>query len=161
MLQCTPPNVSPMTMHSIVSVESTRRPLAIGYKLIRRVQVVVNGHVTSRREVSTLTTQPKTIGEAVQWARYLQSQGYEFDAGVAQVHSTNFAKYGLTLESAFDPCQSIRAGALILTDCYARALPKFGDEKSALRAAISCYQSGDFSTGVRTGYVQKVISAVR
>lgn len=148
-------------MHNIVSVESTRRPLAIGYKLIRRVPVIMNGHAAVRKEVSTLTAQPQTLGQAVEWARYLQAQGYEFDAGAAQVHSTNFTKYGLTLESAFDPCQSIRAGAMILTDCYARALPKFGDPKPALRAAISCYQSGNFSTGKSTGYVDKVISVAR
>jgi type IV secretion system protein VirB1 len=50
-------------------------------------------------------------------------------------------------------------GAQILTDCYGRALKKYRDEQVAIRAALSCYQSGNFSTGFRTGYVGKVVAA--
>ena len=157
--QCTPPNVSAYTMHQIASVESAHRPHSIGFKLIRKTQVVENGRSREVREVSTLATKPKNTAEAIAWARYLTSQGWEFDAGPAQIHSTNFAAYGLTLETVFDPCESIRVGARILEDCYARALVKFKDEATALAAAISCYQSGNFTTGYGTGYVQKVISA--
>ncbi len=157
--QCTPSNVSPVTMHQIVSVESARNPYAIGFKLIRRVETVVGGKVVVRKEVSTLKTQPKNAIEAVEWARYLQAQGYEFDAGTGQVHSTNFAKYGLTLETVFDPCKNIEVGAQILTDCYERAFARFKDQGRALTAAISCYQSGNFETGFGTGYVQKVLAA--
>jgi type IV secretion system protein VirB1 len=59
-----------------------------------------------------LNTQSRSRGGA----RWLTKKGYEFDAGATQVHSTNFKKYGLTVETAFDACQSIRAGALIPTD---------------------------------------------
>lgn len=157
--QCTPSNVSPVTMHQIVSVESARKPYAIGFKLIRRVDVVVGGKVVTRKEVSTLKTQPKDAIEAIEWARYLHANGYEFDAGTGQVHSTNFAQYGLTIETAFDPCTNIAAGAKILTDCYERAFARFKDQSRALTAAISCYQSGNFETGFGTGYVQKVLAA--
>lgn len=149
--QCTPANVSPQTMSAIMRVESAHRPLAIGYKIIRK---------HDRKEFA-LNAQPRTLEQAVHWARWLTANGYEFDAGTAQVHSTNFQKYGLTIETAFDSCQNIRAGALILKDCYARALPRFGEEQTALRAALSCYQSGNFSTGFRTGYVTKVVAAAR
>jgi type IV secretion system protein VirB1 len=132
-------------------VESAHRPLSIGYKIIRKHD----------RKVFALHAQPRTIEQAVGWARWLTVNGYEFDAGTAQVHSTNFTRYGLTLETAFDTCQNIRAGGLILKDCYARALPKFGNQHAALRAALSCYQSGNFSTGFRTGYVAKVVAAAR
>ena len=159
--QCTPPNVSPDTMHQIVSVESARKPYAIGFKLIRRVEAVVDGKTVIRKVVSTLKTQPKNAIEAVEWARYLQDQGYEFDAGAGQVHSTNFAKYGLTLETVFDPCKNIEVGARILTDCYERAYTRFKDKARALTAAISCYQSGNFEAGFGTGYVQKVLAAPR
>ena len=157
--QCTPPNVSKQTMHQLVSVESTRRPHPIGYKLIRREQAVVDGKVVTRKVVSFLQTQPKSVGEAIEWARYLQREGFEFDAGPAQVHSTNFARYGLTAESVFDPCTNIAVGAQILTDCYARAYARFRNEGRALTAAISCYQSGNFETGFSTGYVKKVLAA--
>jgi type IV secretion system protein VirB1 len=150
-MQCTPANVSPQTMSAIMRVESAHRALSIGYKIIRRYD----------RKKFVLNAQPRTMEQAVGWARWLTVNGYEFDAGTAQVHSTNFRKYGLTLETVFDPCHNIRAGALILADCYARALPKFGDEQAALRGALSCYQSGNFATGFRTGYVQKVVAAAR
>jgi type IV secretion system protein VirB1 len=158
-LQCTPANVSAYTMHQITSVESAHRPHSIGFKLIRKSQVVENGRVLEMREVSKLTTKPQNTEEAITWARYLTSQGWEFDAGPAQIHSTNFAAYGLTLETVFDPCTNIRVGARILEDCYARALVRFKDKAKALAAAISCYQSGNFTTGYDTGYVQKVITA--
>lgn len=158
LLQCTPANVSLDTMHRIVSVESARRPHAIGFRLIRRSRTTVDGKPVVRKEVSRLATQPGTIAEAIEWARYLRTQGYDFDAGIAQIHSTNFARYGLTVESAFDPCKNIEAGGRILAECYARALQRFRRPAPALKAAISCYQSGDFATGIGTGYVQKVIA---
>lgn len=158
-LQCTPANVSAYTMQQIMSTESASRPHAIGFKLIRQTQSVANGTVRTVKEVSTLTTKPRDTQEAIEWARFLTSQGWEFDAGIAQIHSTNFAKYRLTLETVFDPCENIKVGAHILEDCYARALQKFKDEATALAAAISCYQSGDFTTGFSTGYVQHVISS--
>lgn len=146
--QCTPPNVAPQTMHAIMRVESGHRPHAIGYKLIRRQD----------GKVFVLSAQPRNREQAISWARWLTAHGFDFDAGAAQVHSTNFGKYGLSVEAAFDACQSIRAGAQILTDCYGRALPRYRNKQVALRAALSCYQSGNFSTGFSTGYVQKVVA---
>lgn len=157
--QCTPPNVSVYTMHQIASVESAHQPHAIGFKLIRTVRSSEGGKEKVRREISTLRSQPKNREEAVQWARYLLAAGYEFDAGAAQIHSTNFASYGLTVETVFDACNNVRAGALILTDCYRRALERFKLPATALQAALSCYQSGNFQTGFHTGYVQKVVAA--
>jgi len=37
-------------------------------------------------------------------------------------------------------------------------LPRYGDQQQALRAALSCYYSGNFETGFRHGYVQKVVA---
>lgn len=145
--QCTPPNVSPQTMQAIMRVESGFKPNAIGYKIIRK-----DGRVFH------LTTQPRNRQQAVSWARWFMANGYRFDAGTAQVHSLNFVKYGLTPETAFDPCTNIRTGAKILHDCYVRARPQHKDEQVALRAALSCYQSGNFTTGFRTGYVAKVVA---
>ena len=146
-------------MHQIMAVESTGRPHAIGFKLIRRVRTVEQGKPTVRKEVSWLKTQPRSKSEAIGWARYLQAQGYDFDAGIAQIHSTNFARYGLTIETVFDPCRNIEVSGHILTECYARALKRFRQPAPALRAALSCYQSGDFTSGFGTGYVQKVVAA--
>lgn len=68
------------------------------------------------------------------------------------------AKYGLDENSAFEVCPNLRAGAGILSECYDRALPKHGgQEQPALRSALSCYFSGNFSTGYKSGYVRSVV----
>lgn len=147
--QCTPPHVAKQTMQAIMRVESSFNPYDIGYKIVRKHD----------RQVFNLDARPRTREQAIGWAKWLQHNGYVFDAGAVQVNSSNFKRYGLTVETAFDPCNNIRVGALILADCFQRALPRHSDPQAALRAALSCYQSGNFSTGFRTGYVQKVVAA--
>lgn len=145
-VQCAP-TVAPTTMEAILKVESGFRPHAIGY-LVRGPQGKFN-----------LARQPKNKAEAVAWATWLHQNGYRFDAGPAQVNSTNFARYGLTPESAFEPCLNIGAGAAILTNEYVRASRRYGPGQAALRAAISSYNSGNFTVGFSNGYVQRVSDA--
>lgn len=140
------PAVHPTTMAAIMRVESGFNPYAIG---------VVNGR---------LARQPANKAEAVATAKALEEAGYNFSLGAAQVNRHNLARYALTYETAFDPCESIRAGAGILKECYDRARVQFKGEQPALQAAFSCYYSGNFSTGFRPdfpgqpSYVQKVLS---
>ena len=142
------PHVAPITMQAVIAVESARRPHAIGYKV-----VAANG------AVFTLTSQPRDTGEAQQWATWFLERGYKFDAGIAQVNTVNFNRVGLTVSNMFDPCANVGAGAQILQECYARALRAYRETQTALRAALSCYQSGNFTTGFHTGYVGRVTRA--
>jgi len=144
--QCAP-NVAVNTLRPLISVESAKRPHAIGYKV-----------VGSDGSVFRLTKQPRDVAEAREWATWFLANGYRFDAGIAQVNTVNFQRTGLTPENMFDACSSIRAGATVLTECYTRASARWKDEQTALRAALSCYQSGNFSTGFATGYVQKIVA---
>lgn len=132
-------------MHAIVTVESAKRPFAIGYALRDK-----DG------KPFRLVNQPKNKTEAVEWAKWFLSAGYRFDAGVAQVSSANFARFGLTPETVFDECPNVRAGATILQECYTKALTVSSNDQHALQRALSCYQSGNFSTGFKTGYVKYV-----
>lgn len=132
-----------------MQVESAHRPHAIGYKVVRR----------SDGAVFHLVSKPRNVDEAKDMARWFIQHGYKFDAGIAQVNSVNFERYGITPENMFDACTSIRTGARILQECYARASSKFKDEQTALGAAVSCYQSGNFNTGYSTGYVSLVRAA--
>ncbi|MEN9117580.1 lytic transglycosylase, partial [Xanthomonas euvesicatoria] len=56
------------------------------------------------------------------------------------------------------------AGSAILKDCYQRARAQIPDDQQALRAAFSCYYSGNFTRGFRPdkagqpSYVQKVVA---
>ena len=46
----------------------------------------------------------------------------------------------------------------VLGECHARAAAG-ASEQAALRRALSCYYSGNFSTGMRHGYVARVVAA--
>ena len=132
--------VHPQTMAAVVRVESGGNPFAVG--------------VVGAR----LKRQPRNLTEATTTVRWLEDHGFNYSVGLAQVNKTNFARYGLTAESAFDVCENMRAGASILTECFLRARhSRREDEQSALRAAFSCYYSGNFVTGFRQGYVMRVL----
>ena len=138
--QCAP-NVHPDTMHRLVRVESSFNPFAIG---------VVGAHLPRR---------PRSRDEAIAVTRWLGNQGYNYSVGLAQRNMKNCAAQGLNAATAFDPCRNLHAGSRILTDCYRRALQHTPEVQRALRAALSCYESGNFITGLKDGYVLKLLSA--
>lgn len=124
-------------MHHVVRVESSYNPYAIG---------VVGGR---------LVRQPRNLPEALSTARMLEERGYNFSLGLAQVNRYNLVKYGLhSYEKAFHPCSNLVAGSQILRECYGRSGGDWGK-------SFSCYYSGDFRTGYRHGYVQKVYASMR
>jgi type IV secretion system protein VirB1 len=124
-------------MHHVVRVESSYNPYAIG---------VVGGR---------LVRQPKNLPEALATVRMLESRGFNFSIGLAQVNRYNLDKYGLdSYEKAFEPCANLTAGSKILAECYRRANGDWGK-------SFSCYYSGNFSTGYRHGYVQKIYASIR
>lgn len=121
-------------MQHVVNVESSFNPFAIG---------VVG---------ATLVRQPRNLAEAVATARMLETHGYNFSLGLAQVNRYNLKRFGLhSYAQAFGACANLRAGARILAGCLTRAGNDWG-------RAFSCYYSGNFTTGFRTGYVHKVMS---
>ncbi|CAN7693882.1 lytic transglycosylase domain-containing protein [Paraburkholderia terricola] len=139
--QCAPA-VAPATMAAIVRVESGFNPYAIG---------VVRGR---------LQRQPANLDEAVETTRALEAGGWNYSAGLAQVNRANWVRLGLTPQAVFDPCRNLAASAAILQGCFERARLRHPEAQNALRAGLSCYASGDFSSGFRTGYVQRVVAQV-
>lgn len=123
-------------MQHVVRVESSFNRFAIG---------VVGGR---------LVRQPHNLPEALATARMLRERGFNFSLGLAQVNRDNLGKYHLTLERAFDACPNLQAGTRILADCHARSGNDWGK-------ALSCYYSGNFASGFRDGYVQKVLASMR
>lgn len=142
--QCAP-DIHANTLKAIVSTESSWNPYAIG---------VVGGR---------LKQQPRTLSEAIATAQTLEQQGFNYSLGLGQINRANFSKQQETLETLFDPCRNLKASNAILKECYLRAHKKIKDEQAALRAALSCYYSGNFTRGFRAdrqgqpSYVQKVI----
>lgn len=133
-------NVAPATMVAIIQVESEGDPFRIG----------VNAG-------GALSRQPGNLADAVATARGLLRKGANFDAGLMQINSANFARLGLTPESVFDPCTNLRAGARVLGDNYGRA--RDAGHTNPLQAALSEYNTGSRSRGLRNGYVGKVFAA--
>jgi type IV secretion system protein VirB1 len=135
------PQVHADTARALVSVESAFNPWAIG---------VVGG---------ALVRQPRHRGEALATARALQAAGWNFSVGLAQINQANFARLGLDLEAAFDPCRNLAAMQAVLLECHARAATSRPPAQLALRRALSCYYSGNFATGFHHGYVRRVVQA--
>lgn len=123
-------------MAHVVAVESSFNPFAIG--------------VVGAR----LQRQPRTLAEAVATAGALAAGGRNFSVGLAQVNRHNLARQGLHgWPAAFDTCANLLAGARILADCHARAQRDWP-------RAFSCYYSGNFETGFRHGYVDRVLASM-
>src|SRR3546814_7137337 len=82
--------------------------------------------------------------------------GYSVDLGLGQINSRNMRWLGLTLETVFDPCKNIEALGRVLTQNYIKAIAG-RDPQTALRIALSLYNTGSSSRGFRNGYVAKVV----
>lgn len=132
------PLVHPSTAQAIVATESSFNPDAIG---------VVAG---------TLERQPREIVEALATARALRAKGWNFSVGLAQINVHNLDRLGMSLADGFDPCKNLQAMQVVLGDCHERSRTNDGSQP-ALRRALSCYYSGNFTTGFRHGYVNRVV----
>lgn len=117
------PGVAPETLAAIARVESGFSTLALNDN-------------TARREFH-----PQDKAEAVRLARRLLDAGHSVDLGIMQINAPgNLSWLQLTVEDAFEPCPSIRAGAQVLR-------------------SLSAYNTGDPKRGFKNGYVMKVVDA--
>jgi type IV secretion system protein VirB1 len=135
------PQVHVDTASSVVAVESAFNPYAIG---------VVGG---------ALERQPRNRAEALATAGALQAGSWNFSVGLAQINVRNLERLGLNLETAFEPCRNLAAMQVVLRDCFVRSALRDTQPQSALRKSLSCYYSGNFSTGFTHGYVRRVVLA--
>jgi type IV secretion system protein VirB1 len=123
-------------MRAVVTVESSHNPFAIG---------VVGGR---------LVRQPKSLDEAVATVKHLKTLGKNYSVGLAQLNQSNFHRFSISdVASAFDRCTNLQSGAKVLVECYSRS-------GSNLGKALSCYYSGNFETGFKHGYVQRVLDVL-
>ena len=129
------PEVSEDTLRALVRTESSFNPYAIG---------IVGGG----------SRQPKAFHEAMAIIAQLELEGKNYSVGLAQINKKNFSKLGINASGALDACTNLKAASKILSDCYQRAQNRSGS--NSLHDALSCYYSGNFQTGYRHGYVDKV-----
>lgn len=130
------PDIAEDTLRALVRTESSFNPYAIG---------VVGGRVK----------QPKAFHEAMATIAQLELSGDDYSVGLAQINKKNFKKYGISASGALDACSNLKVAAKILSSCYRKAQAGSGSTNS-LHDALSCYYSGNFQTGYKHGYVDKV-----
>jgi type IV secretion system protein VirB1 len=118
------PQIAPATLAAIARTESRLDPYA------------VHDNATGR------SYWPRDKAEAVAIATPLLAAGHSIDVGLMGINAGNWRWLGLTIETVFDPCPNIRAGATVLT-------------------AFSRYNTGSPTRGLRNGYVASVIAAGR
>ena len=136
--QCAP-MVNHQLMMSVIGVESSHNPYAIG---------VVNAR---------LQRQPKNILEAKATAQFLENAGYNYSVGLAQINRSNFSRFKLNFDNVFDVCTNLNAGGQILRECLIRASAR-GHQADATHKALSCYYSGQLNSAVGTQYANKVLA---
>lgn len=135
-MQCAS-SIHPDTALDVARVESGFNPYAIGI-------------VGQKKGIY-----PKNKDEALSHVKRLKSQGKRYSLGLMQITSTNFSTYQLTDEQLLNPCTNLSVFEKIMTDCYQRG--------GSLKRALSCYYSGNFTTGQKaerdfrqTSYVQRI-----
>lgn len=93
-----------------------------------------------------------TAQQAAAKASDLIAAGRSIDLGLMQINSTNLTQHGLTMETAFDPCRSMKAGA----DHYA------DDVRSVWNLAHRRYNTGGTKRGAAyAASVEAVLARVR
>lgn len=116
--------VAPRQILAQATVESALDPLAIHDDVTGRVY------------------HPASLAQALRIATHCEMDGHDIDVGLLQINSGNFPWLHLSLAEAFNPVQSIRAGAHVLT-------------------ALSKYNTGSPTRGLTNGYVRHVAAAER
>ena len=134
--QCAP-SVAPETVLAIIQTESSGEPFALN----------VNGGRQPDRQ--------NNAADAAATARRYVAAGYSVDLGLGQINSRNMRWLGLTWDTVFDPCTNVAALARVLTTNY-NAVSAGRDPQTALRVALSMYNTGSQTRGFHNGYVAKV-----
>ncbi len=99
-----------------------------------------------------------SIADGAALVRRYMAAGYTVDVGLAQVNSANFARLGVTVAQAFDPCRNLRLASSMLRAGYGLASQHYTG-LDAISATYSLYNTGTLTRGFRNGYVGRVWSA--
>ncbi|MBN8648653.1 MAG: lytic transglycosylase domain-containing protein [Caulobacterales bacterium] len=131
-------NTHPETVKAIIRVESNGNPFAIG----------VNQAGVHLRRANTAADASQIAAEAI-------GRGINIDMGLMQINSANMRRLGLTTNDLFNPCTNIRVGTQILSINYSNAVQIHGQTETALKAALSAYNTGNMTRGFSNGYVAR------
>lgn len=135
------PSVHVETLAAIAQAESGFHSGAVSDNTDKR-----HYHARNRDEAIALAT------------NLIVGQRHSVDLGLMQINSANLANLGMTIDDAFDPCKNLAAGARILAIAY-RSSNEDESEQTGLLHALSRYNTGHPTRGLRNGYVVRVQSA--
>ncbi|EEE0988492.1 lytic transglycosylase domain-containing protein [Salmonella enterica] len=145
-MQCAA-TVHPSTSLDVARVESGYNPYAIAE--------IVPAHERKPGDKGFITHMPESKEDAVSITNQIEAKGHRYSVGLMQITSTNFKHYGVTAADLFNPCTNLSVFGKIITDCYRRG--------GTLERALSCYYTGNFSSGQQpeaafsgTSYVQRI-----
>ncbi|HFN5539864.1 lytic transglycosylase domain-containing protein [Klebsiella pneumoniae] len=145
-MQCAA-SIHPSTAFDVARVESGFNPYAIAEIVPKAGPSFGDQHIISHL--------PASRGDAEHILRRLSAQDRRYSVGLMQITSTNFRHYGVSATELLDPCTNLSVFEHILRDCYRRG--------GTLKRALSCYYSGNFSTGQQpetafsgTSYIQRI-----
>ena len=143
------PLVHPTTLRALIDVESAGNPYAVS---VNRPQALSNAGIDPPG-----FEQPTNAREALQLTRALAEAGFTTSLGLAQINTAHLRKFHLHLTDLFNPCTNLAAAQRILLDCDAAqlsaAVPR---SRARLHRTLSCYNTGDFTTGIRNNYANTV-----
>lgn len=132
------PDISIDTLSALVNVESRFDPMAIA---------IVGGP----------SHYPSTKKDALAIIEDANKRYLSFSVGLGQINDKNFDSLGVTAADLLEPCTNLKASSKILKTCFIEAKKALIEDDLSLQAALSCYYSGNFTTGLIEGYVSKVI----
>lgn len=145
-MQCAA-TVHPDTAIDVVRVESGLNPYAIA-------EIIPKGQ-RNKDGKSVITHLPTNKKDALSIVRNIEKKNRRYSVGLMQITSTNFDKFNVDADKMFNPCSNLSVFEKILTDCYIRG--------KTIPNALSCYYSGNFSTGKKkesefnqTSYVERI-----
>lgn len=113
--------------------------------------LVIGVNADPARGLLAAAIRSTTPQEAATRAAALLAQGRSIDLGLMQINSGQLARHGLTLETAFDACRSMAAGA----DHYA------ADVRAVWNLALRRYNTGTVERGAAyAASVERVLARV-
>jgi type IV secretion system protein VirB1 len=148
------PQIHPTTMRAIIQVESAGNPFAVSINY--PVALAATG-----MELPRLGEQPRTAGAALHVASELAASGFQTSVGLAQINVAHLRRFGLNIAQLFNPCTNLRVAQRLLIECdqLQDSLNRPAGAATRLQRTLSCYNSGNFLTGVDNGYVAAIRQA--
>ena len=141
------PAVHPTTMLALIAVESAGNPYAVSVNhpaALRAAGIAVPEYA-----------QPRSLPEARARLAALSARGYSSSVGLAQINAERLGTWRLAPEALLDPCVNVALAQRVLLECEAALR---GPRRSTA-SLLSCFNSGDATTGIANGYAARVMRA--